>query len=347
MSVFSRASSSDSVYVIAEIGINHNGDLGLAKKMIDAAVEAGASCVKFQNFRVLDYISVHAERAAYQKSGGVGAERTQRDIIGDAQPDEAMTLAFMNYAKEKGIDFLSTPFESASLELLNRIGLDTFKISSDNLTNHPFLKEIAALGRPVILSTGMGTLADVYEAWSIFQGKCDVMLMQCTSNYPAPTEAANVRVLESYRDTFNAPLGFSDHTTNNAAAAAAVAMGATCVEKHFTISRDLPGIDQAASIEPHELKELVEFLEHVRSSLGSKIKTIQAAESDTVRSLRRSIVAKRAISAGEVFSTDNLTIKRPGTGLSPKLLEDLLGMRAPVSIDADEILTRTHLTGGN
>lgn len=341
MNIIDHISHLDHPYVIAEVGINHNGDPVLAREMIAAAAETGADCVKFQNFIADRYIISGARRAAYQDASGGG--KSQHEIIKACEISAETTAEMKAYADHCGVHFMSTPFEVWSLRQLLELDLPAIKISSCNLTNFPFLRELSVSGRPVLLSTGMADLAEVLAAVQLFRDSgSPFMLFQCTSNYPSDPANANLRVISTYQNLFQVPVGFSDHTPGNTCAIAAVALGAVAVEKHFTLSRDLPGIDQKASIEPHELKELVSQLRVARSALGNPLKMRAPEEADTFAALRRSLVAARAIKAGEILSEDMIAVKRPGTGLPTSFLPFLLGMKASRPIDRDELISLSH-----
>lgn len=337
MSNFIERIVNNSPYMISEIGINHNGDVSLAKEMIDAARDNGADCVKFQSFIADKYISHKAGRAEYQNQEWVG-DKSQHDIIQACEINREQVAELKSYAEKVGIDFLSTPFEPWSLRMLLELKLPAIKVSSCNLTNYPFLEEATAAKVPVLLSTGMGDLCEVVKAVEIFQ-KSDspLLLFQCTSNYPSKIEDANLRVIQTYRKLFGVPVGFSDHTPTSTAAIAAVALGAVAIEKHFTLSRKLPGIDQLASIEPHELRELVNAAHDCQAALGSPLKDLADEEVETKIALRRSLVAVSDISAGEMLTEDMVAIKRPGNGLSTDFLPHILGRKLTRDILADEL----------
>ena len=324
--------SRETPYVIAEIGINHNGDMQLAREMIDAAAENGASCVKFQNFIVDKYISSMAGKADYQKQDQF-LDQTQNEIIKKCEITIQQAEDLNTYAKKKNIDFLSTPFEVWSLRGLLEIGMQAIKVSSCNLTNLQFLEELSVSGVPVLISTGMASFEEVIQAVNIFKtSQSPIILFQCTSNYPSDPKNANLKVIETYKNLFNVPIGLSDHTKSNTTSIAAVALGAVVIEKHFTLSRDLPGIDQNASMEPHELRELVSQLKECKLALGSSMKFRTSEEENTAIALRRSLVAAKDITAGDLITENNLIIMRPGNGLPPSYLPKLLGKRLTKSI---------------
>jgi sialic acid synthase SpsE len=312
-------------FVIAEIGINHNGDEALALRMADAAAAAGVDCVKFQSFHVDEYLSPLAAKAAYQEQGPF-AGKSQYDIIKACELDIGAMARIKRHVEAMGLVFLSTPFERVSLREVLDLSPPGVKVSSCNLTNIPFLEELAASRVPVLLSTGMADLAEVYRAVAIFKASgSPLLLFQCTSNYPSRTENANLKVMDAYRTLFEVPVGFSDHTPDNVAAIAAVARGAVAVEKHFTLSHDLPGIDQKASVTPEQLAELVRVVGLARAALGSATKTRCDEEEDTSKALRRSLVAVRDLPAGTRLCASDVAPKRPGTGLAVDMLGQLAG----------------------
>ena len=317
----------DTPYVIAEIGINHNGDINLAREMIDAAKDSKADCVKIQNFMVDKYISPLAEKADYQKQNKFKG-KSQREIIRDCELSLKNTAELYEYSKKLDIDFLSTPFEIWSLKDLISLDVEAIKISSCNLTNIPFLEEAASSGLPIILSSGMANFQEVLQAVELFKSaNSPLMLFQCTSNYPSKPESANLRVINTFQSVFNVPVGLSDHTETNTTCIAAVALGAEAIEKHFTLSRELPGVDQKASLEPNELSELVRSLRECKLALGSPVKFRTAEEENTAQVLRRSIVASRDINVGERLETDAVAIMRPGNGLPPSFLPNIIGKK--------------------
>jgi sialic acid synthase SpsE len=326
-------------YVIAEIGINHNGSINLAKEMIDAAADNEADCVKFQSFRVDKYISPIAGKADYQKQDDFDG-LSQSEIIKSCELTIEEVDELQKYSNRKNIDFLSTPFEVWSLRELISVKVPAIKVSSCNLTNIPFLEETADSGLPVLLSTGMASMEEVLVAVRIFKKKgSPLMLFQCTSNYPSDPKNANLRVLNTYKKLFDVPVGLSDHTKNNITCIAATALGASAIEKHFTVSRQLPGIDQKASIEPQELKDLVYQLRECKKALGSPIKFRTDEEENTAVALRRSIVASRDIKSGEVLDKSLVMIMRPGNGLEPDYLPRLSGKKFTRSIKKGDLLS--------
>jgi len=314
--------------IIAEIGINHNGDMSLAKEMIVAAKNAGADCVKFQSFIADKYIAPYSIKANYQKNDLNSKNKTQRQIIKDCEVSTNQLIDLIKFSKKYNIDFLSTPFEITSLKSLIKLKLKAIKISSCNLTNYPFLDIASKSGVPIILSTGMGTIQEVIKAVEIFkQNNSDLILLQCTSNYPSKIKNANLNVIKTYKNLFDIPVGFSDHTINNTSSIVATVLGAQVIEKHFTLSRSLKGIDQKASIEPDELRDLIVNIREAVDSQGSKLKFRTQEEENTSIALRRSIVACKPIKKNTILKKSYLTLMRPGNGLSSDYLNSLIGRK--------------------
>jgi N,N'-diacetyllegionaminate synthase len=325
-------------YLIAEIGINHNGNLNLAKKMIKSAKKNGAHCVKFQKFISNEYISKFAQKAKYQKNEKKFSNKTQLQIIKDCELNINQLKVLKNFCKKQKIDFLCTPFEQKSLQELLTIKIEAIKISSCNLNNIPFLNEAANTGLPILLSTGMGDFKEVQKAVKIFKQKdSPLLLFQCTSNYPSKIENANLSVLDSYQKFFKCPVGFSDHTSSVIPDIVAVAKGAVVIEKHFTLSKKLPGIDQNASIEPNELKELSILTKLSKKCLGSPIKKRVKEENDTLKSLRRSLVAAIDLKKGAILNRSMILIKRPGNGLPTNFLNKIIGLKLNKNIKKDQL----------
>ena len=330
-----------SPYFIAEIGINHNGDFDLAKKMILAAKESGADCVKFQSLKASKYISSLAQKAPYQINETKFKSKSQLEIIKDCEININDIKKLKMFCKKIKIDFLSTPFEIYSLKELIKIGEKTIKVSSCNLTNIPFIKEISKYKVNVLLSTGMSTLNEVLESSNILKQKnLNVGIFQCTSNYPCKFENSNLNVINTYKKIFGRPVGFSDHTFGTLPAIVASSMGVDMIEKHFTLSRTLPGVDQKASIEPNELKKLINDLKQIKKIKGSKDKKVVKEEIDTKLSLRRSLVANKNLTKGNYIKKSDIAIKRPGTGIEPRYLEYVIGKKIKKNIKKDEILNQ-------
>lgn len=349
-------------FVIAEAGVNHNGSLELARRLVDVAAEAGADAVKFQTFRAERLVSRFARKAAYQERT-TGAAESQLEMIKRLELPEAAHLELREHARARGIAFLSTPFDEDSLELLLRVGVDRLKVSSGDLTNGPLLERMALSGLPIVLSTGMGTLGEIEDALSILavgylkhagepanradaahggRGRAllerNVTILHCTTEYPAPPAQVNLRAMVTIGAAFGLPVGYSDHTEGTAVSVAAVALGASLIEKHFTLDRTLPGPDHAASLEPDDLTRMVRDIRTVEAALGDGRKRPVPAEIPNLAVARRSLVARRAIAPGEPFTDENVACKRPGTGLSPMRLPEILGRKAPRAFEEDELL---------
>ena len=327
------------VFIIAEAGVNHNGSIALAKQLIDVAASSGADAVKFQTFTADEVVSTDAPKAEYQKQTTNSSE-SQLDMIKKLELSKEDHQELMDYANQKYIMFLSTPFDNGSVDLLIELGISLIKISSGEMTNHPFLKYIAKKGLPIILSTGMSTLEEVTEAISVIKdaGCKDLTLLHCTSNYPARVEDCNLMAMKTMADAFDVPVGYSDHTPGIYVSIAAAAMGVCVIEKHFTLDKNLPGPDHRASLEPAELEEMVRGIRMVEKARGSSVKAPVESELEVRDVARKSIVAKIDIPAGTVITDDMLAFKRPGTGISPKDSNMLIGKKTSQDIYKDEML---------
>jgi N-acetylneuraminate synthase/N,N'-diacetyllegionaminate synthase len=333
-------SEGEPCFIIAEAGVNHNGTIELAKKLIEVAKDAGADAVKFQTFKAENVLIKNAEKAEYQKET-TGIEESQYEMIKRLELSEYDFKELADYAKKKGILFLSSPFDKESVDLLDEMNVSAFKVASGEITNFPLLKHIAKKGKSIILSTGMATLGEVEEALNVIrsEGVKDVILLHCVSNYPAKIEDVNLRALETLKQAFKLPVGFSDHTLGITTPIAAVALGACIIEKHFTLDRNLPGPDHKASLDPDELKEMVKAIRDVEKALGNGIKRPAKEEEEIKKVARRSIVAKVDIPEGAIISEDMLDVKRPGTGIVPKYFDFIVGMRAKKNIKKSNIVT--------
>ncbi len=331
-------------FIIAEAGVNHNGDIKLARKLIDVASRAGADAVKFQTFQAEELVTETAEKAEYQKET-TGSKESQFEMIKKLELSDESFKELFTYSQKKGIMFLSTPFDKGSVDLLDRLGVPAFKVGSGEITNLPLLKHIAMKQKPVILSTGMSTLDEVTEAIKVLkkEGSGEIALLHCVSCYPASAEDTNLRAMETLRRTFKLPVGLSDHTTGIHIPVAAVALGACIIEKHFTLDRNLPGPDHRASLEPEELKQMVSAIRDVENALGNGIKRPAPGEEEIKRVARRSLVAKQDIPAGTIITGDVLDIKRPGTGIEPRLINLVIGKKAKKSFARGEIITHSGL----
>lgn len=323
-------------YVIAEAGVNHNGSLELALQLVEAAAAAGADAVKFQTFSAARLATAAAPKAACQQQTTDPAE-SQRDMLASLELGRDAHVLVRDACRDLGVAFLSTPFDEESADFLEELGVAAFKVPSGELTNLPFLSHVASKGRPLLVSTGMADLGEVETAVRTIEcaGNRRFVLLHCVSEYPAAPSRANLRAIDTLAQAFGVPVGYSDHTPGLTTALAAVARGACVLEKHFTLDRGMTGPDHAASLEPHELAELVREVRSVESSLGDGRKQPTAAEADTAAAVRRSLVAAQAIAAGAVITDAMLTTKRPGTGLHPGLRDQVVGRTARVDIPAD------------
>ena len=336
----------DRTIIIAEAGVNHNGDFDMACRMIDAAAAAGADYVKFQTAVPELVIAANAPKAEYQKET-TGSDERQLEMC------RAIHLPLSAYAKlnmmcrERRIGFVSTPFDHVSIDCLEPLRMDFWKIPSGEITNLPYLRKIGALGQPVVMSTGMATAAEVDAALKVLRKAgtplSRIALLHCTTQYPAPDSSVNLRAMHTLAATGCAAVGYSDHTVGITASVAAVACGARIIEKHFTLDRNLPGPDHKASIEPAELAEMVAQIRRVELMLGDGCKTAAEAEIPNIAIARKSIVAAMPIAQGETFTSSNIIAKRPGTGISPMLWDSLSGRKATRAYSADELIDPSEL----
>src|SRR4051812_9518829 len=328
------------VFVIAEAGVNHDGSLERAKELIDAAASTGADAIKFQTFRVQDLVREQAPLAEYQKRSQGAA--SQAEMLRRLELGAEDFAALAAHAAARGVVFLSTPFDEASAQVLDEIGVPAFKVGSGELTNLPFLVNLAARGRPLIVSTGMATLAEVADAVAAVGG-APLALLHCVSSYPAPAAEAQLRAMDALAEAFGVPVGWSHHCLEDDVALAAVARGACIVEAHLTLDRSLPGPDHAMSIEPDDFRALVARLRGGESALGNGVKAPQPSELDTASGARRSLVAVRDLEAGETLSAEVLTAKRPAGGLAPGRLFELSGRALARPLRADQQLALEDL----
>jgi len=328
-----------SVYIIAEAGVNHNGNLQLALKMADAAKNAGADCIKFQTFISEKMVSKCAAKAEYQKQQ-MKENESQLDMLKKLELSFDEFIELNSYCKDIGIEFLSTAFDFDSIDFLDSIEMKRWKIPSGDITNLPYLIKIAKLGKPVILSTGMSTMADIKAALLVLKenGLGEITVLHCTSEYPTPFEDVNLNAMKTIQSEFCVPVGYSDHTRGIEIAIAAAAMGATVLEKHFTLDRNMEGPDHKASLEPDELKVMVTSVRNVEKALGNGTKIPAESEKKNMTIARKSIIAERDIKKGELFTEENLTIKRPGNGISPMRWFDVLGQKASRDFQEDELI---------
>ena len=331
-------------FIIAEAGVNHNGEIRTAEGLVDAASRAGADAVKFQTFKADRLASRDAPKAQYQKDS-TDRRESQMEMLRQLELSHADHERLKNYATNSGILFLSTPFDEESADFLDNLGVPLFKIGSGDLTNHPLLRHVSQKNKPVILSTGMAYLDEVREAVTVVRGAgCDeIVILQCTSNYPSDIEDCNLRAMLSMRDACGAPVGYSDHTIGFEAALGAVSLGAVVLEKHLTLDKSMPGPDHTASAEPDEFKTGVQSIRKLEKALGSERKRPSPAEMDVRRVARRSIVAAQDLPRGTALKTRHLVMKRPGTGIPPSDLDQVLGKTLIRAIGADEIIRLTDL----
>lgn len=325
--------------IIAEIGVNHNGDIALAKEMIAAAKECGADIAKFQTGYAEKVISKFAPKADYQTKN-TGTEESQLEMVKKLLLPVDAFYEIKAYCGKLGIEFLSTPFDLDSIDFLERLDMSVWKIPSGEVTNLPYLIKIAKTGRPIIMSTGMCNMQEVETAVHYLKeyGADDIRLLHCTTEYPAPFEEINLRAMNALREKFHVPVGYSDHSKGIEVPIAAVAMGACVIEKHFTLDRNMPGPDHKASLEPAELKAMVSAIRNIEMALGTGEKTVSVSEQKNMIVARKSIVAKKRIKQGESFSEENITTKRPGSGISPMKWFDVLGTAAIRDFEEDELI---------
>lgn len=326
------------VLIIAEAGVNHNGSLELAKKLIDKAKESGADIVKFQTARLDSLVSESAAMAEYQKKN-IGKEESQKDMLRKLLLPFDDFIELSQYCQQVGIKFLSTPFDIESIRFLNPLQ-EIWKIPSGEITNYPYLVEIARTHKEIIMSTGMSTLQEIEDAYKLLQdnGADKITLLHCTTNYPTPMQDVNLRAMLTLKEKFGCEVGYSDHTQGIEVPIAAVAMGATVIEKHFTLNRNMEGPDHKASLEPQELKEMVTAIRNIEHALGKPDKTPSASEISNIAVARKSIVALTDIKIGETFTEANITTKRPGTGINPMRWTEILGRKAIRDFKKDELI---------
>jgi len=328
-----------SVFIIAEAGDNHNGSFELALKLVDVAVESGADCVKFQTFITEEVISRKAEKADYQKES-TGTDESQYEMVKKLELSFEQFNQIDLYCKKKGIIFLSTAFDLKSIEFLNNLNMPFWKIPSGEITNLPYLLKIAQTEKKVVLSTGMATIDEIQDAVDILlnNGTGKIALLHCNTEYPTPIEDVNLRAMETLQKKFNCDIGYSDHTLGIDVPIAAVALGARIIEKHFTLDRNMEGPDHQASLEPFELKNMVKSIRNIEKAMGDGIKKPSQSEIKNINIARKSIVARRKITKGEVFTEENLAVKRPGNGISPMKWFDILAELSKRDFEEDELI---------
>lgn len=324
--------------IIAEAGINHNGNFELAKQLVDRAKEAGVDFVKFQTANLDSLVSKYAEMADYQKKN-TGWKISQKDMLSKLLLPYEDFIKLSEYCEKVGIEFLSTPFDIESIYFLKKL-VPFWKVPSGEITNYPYLVEIARTRMPVILSTGMCEVSEIDEAVALLKenGTTDLTLLHCNTQYPTPYEDVNLYAMETLRNRYGVKVGYSDHTQGIEVPIAATALGAAVIEKHFTLDHTLPGPDHKASLEPKELKEMVRAIRNIERALGSSKKKVSPSERSNIAVARKSIVASRIIKKGEILNSDNLTTKRPGTGISPMKWNQIIGTRAVRNFEEDELI---------
>lgn len=327
-----------SVYIIAEAGVNHNGSFELACKLVDAAKAAGADCIKFQTFKSENLVSHSAQKAEYQKD--TTGDGSQVDMLKKLELSYDEFLKLKDYCDQAGICFLSTPFDFESIDFLNSIEMPFWKIPSGEITNYPYLVALAKTGKPVVMSTGMCEMKEIEEAIKVLRdnGTKDIKLLHCNTEYPTPFEDVNLNAMETIRKAFGLEVGYSDHTKGIEVPIAAVAMGATVIEKHFTLDRNMEGPDHKASLEPDELAKMVQSIRNIEKALGSGDKTPSQSEKKNIAVARKSIVAKTAIKRGDELTEANITVKRPGNGISPMRWNEVIGTKAVRDFEEDELI---------
>lgn len=324
-------------YIIAEAGVNHNGDITLARQLIVAAKEAGADCVKFQTFKAKNLVTQKSPKAKYQTKV-TDANESQFDMLKKLELNLNEFKGLSEYCKKVGIDFLSTPYNVEDVDLLDEIGVTGFKIASGQLTELPFLRYVASKKKTMIISTGMATMSDVFDAVECIRaaGNNDIIVLQCTTNYPSVIEDANIRAMKSIEEACKVRIGYSDHVPNNYACYAAVALGAEIVEKHFTLDKSLPGPDHTSSLNPQEFRELVDGIRNVENSLGDGIKRPTSIEKENIFGMKRSLVAREDMEAGTVLTAQLIGFKRPANGLPVNHLEAVIGKKLAKKLQKDE-----------
>lgn len=329
------------ILIIAEAGVNHNGDINLAKQLIDVASAAGADFVKFQSFSADRQVTQTAKKADYQIQT-TGSSESQHEMLSRLELTAAMHHELIEHCKKRNIAFLSTGFDIESVDLLLNLGQELFKIPSGEITNLPYLRHIGRLGKKVILSTGMSTLGDIESAIDVLEHagtpRSNLTVLHCTTEYPTPMSEVNLRAMQTIRTAFDVAVGYSDHSQGIEVSIAAVALGASVIEKHFTLDHNLSGPDHKASLEPDQLRAMIDACRNVEIALGDGVKRLTPSEAKNKPIVRKSLVASRAIKAGEIFTVENLAAKRPGIGISPMRWNDILGQSARRDFLVDELI---------
>lgn len=325
--------------IIAEAGVNHNGSLDLAKKLVDVAADAGADIVKFQTFKAEQIVTKTAIKAEYQVNN-TNDSLSQYEMLKKLELTHEMHVELIKYCNEKNIGFLSTPFDLVSIQYLDDLGIELWKIPSGEITNYPYLLALGKTKKPVIMSTGMSTIDEVREAVGVLKsaGTLDITLLHCNTQYPTPMCDVNLTAMNTLRDEFDLQVGYSDHTLGIEVPIAAVAMGASVIEKHFTLDKSMEGPDHKASLSPTELKDMVCAIRNIEKALGGGKKAPSISETKNINIVRKSIVARTDIKKGDVFTESNLTTKRPGIGISPMKWNDVLGKIATRDYCVDDLI---------
>ena len=327
--------------IIAEAGVNHNGSLTIAKRLIEEAAKAGADYIKFQTFVTEKLVSKEAKQADYQKNN-LQKECSQFEMLKELELSLNDHYALIEYCTQLKIAFFSTAFDLDSIDLLSKLNLSMWKIPSGEITNLPYLQKIGSFNKPIILSTGMATLGEIEAAIEVLEKsgapRDQITVLHCTTEYPAPVNGVNLKAMTTIAEAFKLKVGYSDHTEGIEIPLAAVALGATVIEKHFTLDRKMKGPDHKASLEPDELKKMVEGIRNIELAMGNGIKKPTTSEIKNKLAARKSIVAEKRIQAGELFTIENLTIKRPGNGISPMLWNQIVGVKAKRDFQPDELI---------
>ncbi len=328
-------------FIIAEAGVNHNGSLVIAKRLIDIAKDVGVNAIKFQTFSANVSLSKNAQKAEYQKKI-TSENETQYEMAKRLELDEEEHCELINYCKDKKITFISSPFDIDSIELLYKLGLDIFKIPSGEIINLPYLRKLGTLNKNIILSTGMADLGEIEDALDVLihngTDKENITVLHCNTEYPTPFEDVNLKAMLTIKNAFGVKIGYSDHTLGIEIPIAAVALGAEVIEKHFTLDKNMEGPDHKASLEPDEFANMVKSIRNIEKSFGGGIKKPSASENKNIKIVRKSIVASKDIKKGEIFTEHNLGIKRPGYGISPMRWDEIIGKSAICDFNNDEMI---------
>ena len=329
----------EKVFIIAEAGVNHNGDLALAKRLVDVASEAKVDAIKFQTFKSEELVSNHAQKAPYEKQV-TNKDETQLEMLKRLELGEEDYKELISYCVQKKILFLSTPFDLPSIRFLEEVGMEIYKIPSGEITNLPYLREIGRLRKKIILSTGMSTIDEINQCIEVLynQGSKDITLLHCNTEYPTPMKDVNLNAMLTLRNKFQLQVGYSDHTLGIEVPIAAVALGAKVIEKHITLDKTMEGPDHKASIEPQELKDMVVAIRNIEMALGNGEKVPSSSETKNIAVARKSIVAARPINLGERLTEENLNVKRPGNGISPMKWDEVIGRKALRNYEKDELI---------